>query len=64
VTISSNERWFLSQLVFDGHVFLSNYRGFWMFAPTSGQVSSSMCQYGVGNKWHRKPSSFNFVCIL
>jgi hypothetical protein len=43
VTISSNERWSLSQLVLDGHVFLSNCRGFWILTPISRQVFSSMC---------------------
>jgi hypothetical protein len=36
VTISSNEGWSLSQSILDGHVFLSNCTGFWMFTPTSG----------------------------
>jgi hypothetical protein len=35
-----------------------------MFTPTSGQVSSLMCQHGMGSEAHLKPSFFSFACIL
>jgi hypothetical protein len=59
-----NKGWFLSQSIFDEHVFLLKKKGFWMFTPIGERVFSLMFQHGVGNKGHWRPSSFSFVCIL
>jgi len=60
----SFEGWCLSWLVPSKYVFPFNYRGIQMFTLVGGQVSSLMCQHGVGNERHWKPSFFSFVCIL
>ncbi len=60
----SSEKWSLLQSIFDGHIFPSNCRGFWMFTPKDGQVFSSMCQHGVRSKRDCKPSFLNFAHIL
>jgi hypothetical protein len=46
------------------HVFPSSYVGFQMFTLAGGCVSSLMCQHGMGNKGHWRPSSYSFEHIL
>jgi hypothetical protein len=60
----SGKGWSLLQSVPNGHVPLFSCGGFLMFTPTSRQVFSLMCQHGMGNEGHWRPSSFSFVHIL
>jgi hypothetical protein len=60
----SFEGWCVSWLVPSRHVFPFNYKGNHMFTLVGRQVSSLMCQHGVGNERHWKPSFYSFVCIL
>jgi hypothetical protein len=46
------KEWFLSQFVPNKHVFPYSCKGFQMFTSTSEQLSSWMCQHGMGNEGH------------
>jgi hypothetical protein len=46
------EKWSLSRLVSNGHVFPSICEGFQMSTFIGGRIFSSMCQYGVRNEGH------------
>jgi hypothetical protein len=60
--VTQMKEWFLSRLV--PNVFPCSCKGFQMFTPTSERVSSWMCQHGMVNERHWRPSSFIFAHIL